>query len=392
MATPPAPGRYVTDKGGRYRLAALDDFITFRDAVTAEDASWTHKFSNETVRVYTKPGPAGEPGEGLNMIKLVAQFPTVCPETLFDVVFDNVYRKTWDEYMIDSRELKRLDRRTCLWYYACKFPFPMSNRDFLTQCYWAEFTNGDFVIVNHSADHASAPESKKFIRGTSLRTGHYFQKMPHGRGCTLYYTSHSDPKGSIPHVVLNSVLTSTVPSMMESMKKNGEGYELWISDTQGSRYVKDWRTPKINWDGSVDPAAAEDDLSSQCIDGAMSDPDDDDASFEAGASPRARGSGSRHVRRRSEVARQQRRNVHDASGDKAVVLAPVAPRVGSDPIAVQQYRAVMDDACRLVDTQFLTEGNAPTLEEYLMRLTAVVTGMRRIEIPDEDDEDDEELA
>merc|ERR1712212_327402 len=46
------------------------------------------------------------------MIRLKTVFSDVKPETLYDVLHDPDYRKTWDKHMLESKELGMLNPTT----------------------------------------------------------------------------------------------------------------------------------------------------------------------------------------------------------------------------------------------------------------------------------------
>merc|ERR1712180_503546 len=85
------------------------------------------------------------------MIRLKTVFSDVKPETLYDVLHDPDYRKTWDKHMLESKELGMLNPNNDLSYYAIHCPAPVKNRDFVLQ--------------------RSVPPKKGFIRGISYLTG-----------------------------------------------------------------------------------------------------------------------------------------------------------------------------------------------------------------------------
>merc|ERR1712107_737500 len=53
----------------------------------------------------------------IRMIRLKTVFSDVKPETLYDVLHDPDYRKTWDKHMLESKELGMLNPNNDLSYY-----------------------------------------------------------------------------------------------------------------------------------------------------------------------------------------------------------------------------------------------------------------------------------
>ena len=72
------------------------------------------------------------------MIRLKTVFPDVPADTLYDVLHDPVFRKTWDKHMLSSCELGVLNPNNDLSYYALHCPAPLKNRDFVLQRSWLQ--------------------------------------------------------------------------------------------------------------------------------------------------------------------------------------------------------------------------------------------------------------
>jgi hypothetical protein len=348
----PPDDTFVESAGQKYKLASLNDMIVFRTRVT-DDSGWTEKHTSETIKVWTKAADPNGPGAGLNVVKINCFFDNVDPTTMYDALHDPEFRKSWDHNMIEGFNISQLDERNDVGYYAVKFPFPLANRDFLNQRMWAEFENGEYIIKNNMVTHRDCPEKKGFVRATSIISGYYLR--PWRNGTELLYMTHSDVKGSVPHAILNSATQRMAPSMMATLGKNSGNYAQWAQENHPAGWHAPWRTPKVPWEprgGEEEESLDEEALSSEDV---YSD-----------AAPAAQ----------VEAMKQHLGEAHRGRHGQ-MTLAPVAPRVHDDPKAIQQYRALMQEACVFVDTQFLEEGRVPSLEEYLSRLRSVVAGMRR---------------
>ena len=196
-------GVFVENSGRRYRLMTLDDFRRFR-VLTEDDVGWDEQAIADKYRVHTKdPTPLpGEETSNLKLIRVRAEYPSVPAQILFDAISDSDYRKSWDKDMMEDYPLCGLDEHNEIGYYAAAFPWPLWNRDFCNMRSWMEFTNGEYIIFNHSVPHEKLPPRKEFTRAMSYVTGYYMVPRPDG-GCTLNFISHCDPKGAIPHALVN---------------------------------------------------------------------------------------------------------------------------------------------------------------------------------------------
>jgi len=353
---------YVEHGGARYKVATLREFKMFRERVLDQEG-WKEKFKNDTVTVFTKHADPDGPGAGLNLVKVIAKFPTVPPAVMYDALHDPDFRKSWDTNMLEGYNLCQLDARNDIGYYAAKFPFPLANRDFLNQRMWMEFDNGEYIIMNRSVQHAECPPKKNFVRGLSYQTGYYLLPLE-GGGCMLYYMTHSDPQGSIPHSVLNSATTRMVPGLMDKLGKNGENYSVWAKENHPAGFQAPWATPKVSWHG--DPTA---DAEAAAMLADSATPVAGDSPLTIAPPP---------VKEENRALQGQIDDVRKQLAAAQSSAPPtIVPRNSDDPRAVQQYRALMSASCSFVDRQFLEEGRAPTLEEYLTRVRCILEGLKR---------------
>jgi hypothetical protein len=398
---------YVESCGERYKVARLPDFVKFRTFALSQDQGWTEAYKKEGILVESRPPEAtgDEKPTGLNIVRVNVDMPTVDPQLLYDSLHDPDYRKSWDQNMLAGFNIVQLDERNDIGYYAAKFPAMITNRDFCNLRSWMEFTNGEYLIMNHSEPHRDCPEKKGFIRAKSIITGYYIRPRA-GGGCSMVYITQSDLKGSLPHWLLNMGLTKMAPTTMKKLEECALNYVKWAEENRGEGFVGKWRTPKVSWDGekpapppaalSASPAKQ---LAEQGAAGTGSgeergEPEDEetiDLRAEEGARKTSEGRSSLTGGAVSnEMALQLQQQVEDlkrqlqiaqsrggGSYDSGLALAPVAPSRPDDTPAVQQYRALMNDAVNFIDRQYVQEGRIPTLREYLIRLHCVVEAMQR---------------
>ncbi|KAG8341688.1 START domain [Trypanosoma vivax] len=239
---------YAVSAGAKYRLQVLRDFRKFREFALS-DNGWTRELSSTHIVVDTQ----SQGCDGCNKLKVVRvrrEMPQVSCEDLYDTLHDSTYRKTWDDNMIEGYNIAVLNRHNDIGYYAVKLPWPMKNRDFCNMRSWMEFTNGEYIIFNHSVPHKDCPPNKSFVRAKSILTGYLIRPLGSG-GCVLNYITHSDPCGSIPHSIINMVVTRVVPSVMSQLQKCSLNYRVFFEKTyKVSRAELPWRTPKMNWDSA----------------------------------------------------------------------------------------------------------------------------------------------
>lgn len=363
---------YVEHAGARYKCATLRVFQHFRQYVTNHEG-WKEKFSGDVVTVWTKHSDPNGPGAGLNIVKVRALFPKVEPGTMYDALHDAKFRRSWDDKMVEGSNLIRLDARNDIGYYSAKFPFPLSDRDFLNQRFWMEFDNGEFIIMNRSVKHRDCPEKKDFIRAVSMITGYYLRPLD-GGGTELLYITHSDIKGSVPHVLLNSATQKMTPSAMDRLRQNGENYAQWAKENHPSDFKPNWRTAKVPWD--LAPAVK------------IVVPEKRDAPVASGSDgtpPKAvspSSSGSAASLPVQLASMRTALGAAQADLDATLRVADLGPRNTDDARAAQLHLAAMYRAAEAVDAECFQSGVPPaSVADYAARIRsayqlAVASGHR----------------
>lgn len=390
-------GTFVESCGQRYHVMVLKDFRKFR-SLAMDPEGWTTHYSDAMITVQTKPPPGGN-GGGLNIVRVRREMKNVPTHVLYDNLHDAEYRKTWDANMLAGHNICELNRHNDIGYYGAKFPWPLANRDFCNMRSWMEFTNGEFLIFNHSVPHNDCPEKKGFVRAKSIVTGYYVQPMPNNPGgCILIYVTHTDLGGSIPHGVINYAMQKGVPGIMNKMEDCAQKYIQFAKERYPPGHVQPWHTPKMDWDSSEDypgatpPSALNPHASKQIVPtpaaallAGNSAPTTDLVIATTSASHATAGSSSSSGEveaLRAELSEVQRKlflamQSGGGVGGGVLSLASVAPAQEGDSKAIQQYRALMQDTLNTIDRMYVQEGRIPTTREYLTRVHYVLEGLRK---------------
>ncbi|TFJ99247.1 T-cell receptor beta chain V region E1 [Platysternon megacephalum] len=214
------------------------DFSSFRDQCESLEG-WHSQYNKGGVMVWSQT-----PGESrtVQKIKLRIACKDVPAATLYDVLHDTHYRKKWDSNVIETYDIGRLTANADVGYYAWKCPSPLKNRDFITLRSWLPLGN-DYMIINYSVKHPKYPPRKDFVRAVSLQTG-YLVKANGPHGCTLYYLTQVDPRGSLPKWVVNKVSQFVAPKAMKKIYKAGLKYQEWKQKHEPG--FKPWVYPEQN--------------------------------------------------------------------------------------------------------------------------------------------------
>ncbi|XP_050668756.1 START domain-containing protein 10-like [Leptidea sinapis] len=238
---------------GEARVAEDSDFETLK-TLLASDHGWNLEYERDGVKVWTEDAAHG----ALRTVKVVAQFPDVEPEALYDVLHDPEYRSVWDTHMLAAEDAGHINVNNDVGYYAMSCPAPLKNRDFVLQRSWLD-TGDEKMILNHSVFHKDYPPRKGYVRAVSLLTG-FVVRTCQGPGSWLGYVSRSDPRGALPAWLVNKVTAQLAPRLVHQLHAAARRYPGWKALTDYP-YHKPWRHPeqvpsyRIKLEDCIDPDA-----------------------------------------------------------------------------------------------------------------------------------------
>ncbi|XP_077690168.1 phosphatidylcholine transfer protein isoform X3 [Eretmochelys imbricata] len=156
---------------------------------------------------------------GLYEYKIFGGLADCPPELLADVYMDLDYRKQWDQYVKELCE-KIYDEKRII-YWEVKYPFPLSNRDYV---YIRERRDMEvdgrkiWVMLAKSMSLPQCPEKPGIIRVNS-----YVQSLvleSDGKtGSKVYMYYFDNPGGMIPSWLINWAAKSGVPAFLKDLQK-----------------------------------------------------------------------------------------------------------------------------------------------------------------------------
>ncbi|XP_066470146.1 phosphatidylcholine transfer protein isoform X2 [Tiliqua scincoides] len=147
------------------------------------------------------------------------------PDRCAEVYMDLRYRPKWDRYVKEVCE-KIVDGRSAI-YWEVKFPFPMTNRDYVFTRERRDLeVDGRkiYVILAKSVVTSKFPEKPGLIR-----VNHYKQNVAiesDGRnGSKIYMFYFENPGGKVPSWAVNWAAKTGVPNFVKDMQKACLGYQ-----------------------------------------------------------------------------------------------------------------------------------------------------------------------
>ncbi|KAM9296245.1 phosphatidylcholine transfer protein [Gastrophryne carolinensis] len=150
-----------------------------------------------------------------------------CPADLCaDVYMDLDYRKQWDQYVKALQEQKNEEEKVIYW--EVKYPFPLSNRDYV---YVRERQDLDvngrkiYVILAKSVSVPQCPEKSGIIRVNGYKQSLAIESDGKN-GCRVFMYYFDNPGGMIPSWLINWAAKSGVPNFLKDMQKACHGYRV----------------------------------------------------------------------------------------------------------------------------------------------------------------------
>eukprot|EP00047_Mylnosiga_fluctuans_P001961 m.222574 g.222574 ORF g.222574 m.222574 type:complete len:295 (+) comp10788_c0_seq1:34-918(+) len=223
---------------GRIRVAGEKDFAEFKELLREDYPGFVLKAEKKErqVKVWAKEFE----GSSIRLFKASAQL-AVSLLDVYDVLHDAEYRATWDEYMLEAKDLYRIDNNNDVGYYLMKWPAPLTNRDFVNQRSWfLSEDKSEFLIMNFSVVLKELPPRPKIIRAVSFLTGYHARATP--TGCHFTYLTQADVKGKLPKWLVNVATSSGAPALLAKIQKATQNYGKWKAKHKPD--YKPWLKPE----------------------------------------------------------------------------------------------------------------------------------------------------
>ncbi|XP_030202599.1 phosphatidylcholine transfer protein [Gadus morhua] len=162
---------------------------------------------------------------GLYEYKIIGVLSACPAQQCADVYMDLAYRKQWDSYVKELQENEFEGHKAIYW--EVKYPFPLSNRDYV---YIRERRDiqveGRTIYVVLARSSPNTPLAEK---SSVMRVKDYKQSLAmetDGAGGTKVFMNYFDnPGGMIPTWLVNWAAKSGVPGFLTDMKKACNNYD-----------------------------------------------------------------------------------------------------------------------------------------------------------------------
>mmetsp|Transcript_42288 Transcript_42288/g.106665 ORF Transcript_42288/g.106665 Transcript_42288/m.106665 type:complete len:270 (-) Transcript_42288:78-887(-) len=206
------------------------------------------------------------------------RFADCSAERLCAVLTDLEYKRDWDDLcgstfviecaLLDGSDAtggralptpestESTDARSCtdatasrheLIYAEVKFPWPLTNRDYVyarrvlgldahgaVQRHSEGKAAHSFAILSGACTHEAHPESSKAVRVLLFRS--WILVRPSASGGAEYFSLYyDDPRGYIPKSAVNWAIRKAIPKAIQSLKDSCVQYAVWKQAKQGEK-------------------------------------------------------------------------------------------------------------------------------------------------------------
>ncbi|KAM4663434.1 START domain-containing protein 10-like [Discoglossus pictus] len=212
-------------------------FQSFRKMCESDDG-WNCSYNKHGMEVWMKPPD----GSQIHNVKGRMILPDVSADTVFDVLHDVEYRKSWDMNVIETFHIGQVSANSDVGYHSWRCPKPLMNRDIVTLRSWLSLEDS-FLVVSYSVKHRMYPPRHDMVRAISIQAGYLVIRT--GRNsCKFTYTAQMDPRGSIPKWLVKKTSEYMAPKVMWNLHKACLWYHQWKE--QNMPNYKPWLNPEQN--------------------------------------------------------------------------------------------------------------------------------------------------
>ncbi|XP_005056179.1 PREDICTED: phosphatidylcholine transfer protein [Ficedula albicollis] len=156
---------------------------------------------------------------GLYEYKIFGGLAEIPPKLCADVYMDLDFRKKWDQYVKELYEETHDGEKVIYW--EVKYPFPLSNRDYvyIRECREMDVDGRKiWVVLAKSVAVPQCPEKPGIIRVKSYKQSLVIESDGKA-GCKVYMYYFDNPGGMIPSWLVNWAAKSGVPAFLTDIQK-----------------------------------------------------------------------------------------------------------------------------------------------------------------------------
>uniref|UniRef100_A0A6B2LIZ2 Phosphatidylcholine transfer protein n=1 Tax=Arcella intermedia TaxID=1963864 RepID=A0A6B2LIZ2_9EUKA len=141
-----------------------------------------------------------------------------CPASEYFSFYKDLdnWRK-WDENVDDLSIIERQTEAVDIVYWSVKFPFPLSNRDYIYRRHAKYYDSHKMWVIScRTCEHDSKKPSSKRVRVTNYKMVQVLRESDNGM-CQTFIEHYDDPQINAPSWLLNWVTKTAIPKFMSKL-------------------------------------------------------------------------------------------------------------------------------------------------------------------------------
>jgi hypothetical protein len=191
---------------------------------------WKLKSDKDGIRAYARK--AGD--SKINSIKIEAEFSSSLSR-LVGVIIDVSAYDDWVYNSKNTRLLKQVSPAELYYYAEVKFPWPTTNRDFVSHVTVNQDTHSKTVTINASNVSGWEPVKKNIVR-IENSVGKW-TITPIGKDrIKVWYELHADPGGDLPVLLINGFSSTGMVATFKNLRHRLERTDITVSTVS---FIKD---------------------------------------------------------------------------------------------------------------------------------------------------------
>jgi len=147
------------------------------------------------------------------------------PADYFDFYRDLEHWKKWDDNVEDLVVIEKPNDCTDIVYWAVKYPFPLSSRDYVYIRFAKYYESHKlWVITCTSCTHSSKNPGKSKVRVGDYKMVQVLREDDNGQ-CSTFLETFDDPQLNIPAWLLTWVTKTAIPKFMNKLNVECKNYK-----------------------------------------------------------------------------------------------------------------------------------------------------------------------
>ena len=184
---------------------------------------WKLKSDKDGIRAYSRKSEDSK----INAIKIESEFSTSLSR-LVSVITDVGAYDDWIYNSRNTRLLKQVSPKELYYYAEVKFPWPATNRDFVSHVTVSQDQHSKTVTINASNVTGWEPIKKNILRIENSVGKWTITPLSKDRVKVLYEL-HADPGGDLPVLLINGFSSTGMVATFKNLRRRLERTDLAVS-------------------------------------------------------------------------------------------------------------------------------------------------------------------